>query len=95
MPAAPASAEPMKKVRAMVVLMFTPISCAASRSCAVERMARPSRVRATKSCSPTSRTTVTTMISTLIQLTEAPKIVKRDCALSSCGNGTGDGPRQI
>ena len=37
----------MKKVTAMVVLMLTPISCAASRSWAVERIARPIRVRLT------------------------------------------------
>ena len=35
-PAAPASAEPMKKVSAIVRLMSTPISWAASRSCAVD-----------------------------------------------------------
>ena len=44
-PAAPASAEPMRNVSAIVRLMFTPIRAAASRSAAVERIARPSRVR--------------------------------------------------
>ena len=50
-PAAPASAEPMKNVRAIVRLMFTPISWAASRSIAVERIARPVLVRGMNSCS--------------------------------------------
>src|SRR2546423_696717 len=45
MPPAAASAEPMKKVMPMVRLMLIPIRRAASRSWAVARIARPTRVR--------------------------------------------------
>ena len=60
--AAPASADPMKNVIAIVRLMSTPISCAASRSWAVDRIACPSRVRQTNSCSATISTSATTIM---------------------------------
>ena len=59
-PADPASAAAMKNVIAIVWLMSTPISSAASRSWAVERIARPSRVRLTNSWSAIISTTATT-----------------------------------
>jgi hypothetical protein len=64
-PAAPASADPIRKVIAMVRLMLTPISAAASRSAAVERIARPSRVRPMNSCSENMSTTATLMMKML------------------------------
>ena len=61
-PAGPASAAAMKNVIAIVWLMSTPMSSAASRSWAVERIARPSRVRLTNSWSATiSAIAMTTM----------------------------------
>ena len=65
-PAEPASAEAMKKVIAIVWLMSTPISSAASRSWAVERIARPSRVRPTNSCSAIISATAMTIMKMLI-----------------------------
>ena len=58
MPAAPASAEPMKNVAAITRLTSIPIISAAWRSNDVARIARPSCVRATKSVRPTISTTV-------------------------------------
>ena len=52
-PAAPASAEPMKKVDTITRSTSIPIIDAASRSYAVARIALPSRVRATSSVRPT------------------------------------------
>lgn len=47
----------MKNVAAIVRLMSIPISCAASRSCAVARIAFPSFVRSTNKLSATMSTT--------------------------------------
>ena len=52
-PAAPASAEPMKKVAEMTRSTSIPIIAAASRSNDVARIAFPIRVRATSSVSTT------------------------------------------
>ena len=46
-PAAPASAEPMKKVRVMTLSTLMPISRQALGSCEMARIARPDRVRRT------------------------------------------------
>ncbi len=59
-PAAPARAAAMKNVIAIVWLMSTPMSSAASRSWAVERIARPSRVRPTNTCRATISNSATT-----------------------------------
>ena len=48
MPAAPASAPPMKKVRMIVFSTLIPIAWAVSRSWAVARIALPQSVRVTK-----------------------------------------------
>ena len=69
-PAAPARADPTKNVRAIVVLMSTPISWAASRSIAVERMARPSRVLPMNSWSVAIRPTARMMTNRLMRLIE-------------------------
>jgi hypothetical protein len=61
----------MKKVRAIVVLMSTPMSWAASRSSAVERMARPIRVLDTKIFRAIMRPMARVMTKTLIQRTKA------------------------
>ena len=82
----------MRKVRAIVRLMSTPMSAAASRSCAVERIARPSRVRLTNSCSATIRTTETTMTKMLIQPMLTPPISTRAVGGMTWGTLTGDGP---
>ena len=55
----------MKNVIAIVRLMSTPMSWAASRSIAVERIARPMRVRLTNSCSAIIRTSATTIMNRL------------------------------
>ena len=62
----------MKKVIAIVRLMSTPISWAASRSIAVERIARPIRVRLTKSWRATMSDTDTTMAKMLTTPTLTP-----------------------
>ena len=72
-PAAPASADPSRKVMAIVRLMSTPISAAASRSEAVERIARPVLVRDTKSWRPIISTTAMTITKMLIQPMLTPK----------------------
>ena len=60
-PAAPASAEPMKKVATITRSTSMPIIAAPSRSNAVARIAFPSRVRPTKSVSATIRATAEEM----------------------------------
>ena len=74
-PAAPASAEPMKNTRAIVELMFTPMIWAASRSIAVERIARPVFVRWMNSCSAVIRTSERTITNRLIWRIEIGPIV--------------------
>ncbi len=62
----------MKNVTAIVVLMSTPISWAASRSCEVDRMARPRSVRVTKTWSATIRKMASRTMKTLRNFTDAP-----------------------
>ena len=61
----------MKNVSAIVLLMFTPMSWAASRSMAVERIARPRVVRATnadRASISTSERTITNRLRSLITI---------------------------
>ena len=85
----------MKKVRAIVRLMSTPISWAASRSWAVERIARPSRVRLTNSwsaiISPTD-TEITKMLTT--PMLTVPIWILAVGGIT-CGVLMGDGPNRI
>ncbi len=85
----------MKKVRAIVVLMSTPISCAASRSCEVDRIARPRFVRVTKAWSATMRASVITTMKTLVYLMITPPMSNDDSILISCGTTTGADPKRI
>ena len=62
----------MKKVAAIVRLMSMPIRPAASRSCAVARMALPSFDRSTKRLRPVIRTTAITMTAMSLNAMVAP-----------------------
>ncbi len=65
----------MKKVAAIVRLMSMPISCAASRSWAVARIALPSFVRLMKSESITTRKMVTTTTNTSLMPMSTSEVV--------------------
>ena len=67
----------MKNVIAIVRLMLTPISAAASRSAAVERIARPVRVRDTNSWSATIMISAVAMMNRLRTGIFAPPIVTK------------------
>ena len=77
---------------AIVRLMSTPISAAASRSEAVERIARPILVRDTKSCRPIISTIGVAMMKMLIQPMLTPAISTRAVGGMTCGVLIGDGP---
>ena len=85
----------MKNVRAIVRLMSTPISCAASRSCAVDRIARPRRVRLTNSWSAIIRDTDTV----ITKMLTSPMLTSPIWILAvggiTCGVLIGDGPYRI
>ena len=76
---------------AIVLLMLTPISWAASRSCAVDRIARPSLVRDTNSCRAIISTTAITTMKTFSTGMLAPRSSKCQATGKICGLGCGDG----
>ena len=65
----------MKNVAAMVRLMSMPISCAASRSWAVARIALPSFVRLMKTASRETRMTAVTKTKTSLKPKKTPAMV--------------------
>ena len=66
-------------------LMFTPRICAASRSMAVERIARPSRVRPMNSSSATIRISASTITNRLMS-----RIVSGPISIAGLGMTCGD-----
>ena len=91
-PAAPASAEPIRNVIAIVRLMFTPIRAAASRSAAVARIERPRRVRPMNSCRATIRTIATAMMNRLRTGIFAPAISTNQVSGKIFGEFVWNGP---
>ena len=73
-PATAARAEPIKKAAEITVLMFTPISRATSRFCAVARMATPSLVLCTSSSRAAISTPAPTMMAICSELRRASPI---------------------
>ena len=65
----------MKNVAAIVRLMSIPISCAASRSCAVARMALPSFVRLMKIASSVTSIAAATTTNTSLNPKKTPATV--------------------
>ena len=65
----------MKNVAAMVRLMSIPISCAASRSCAVARIALPSLVRLMNIANSATRIAATTTTKTSLKPKKTPAMV--------------------
>ena len=76
-----------------MVLMFTPISCAASRSWAVARIARPSRERLTNRWSVKVSTAVTRKMKTLRYEMLAPSTWNRASTGKIWGADLGEGPK--
>lgn len=74
MPATAASAEPIRNAAEITVLMFTPISPATSRFCAVARMAVPRRVLCTTASSPPMISAAIATMAICSVLMRAPKI---------------------
>ena len=75
MPPAPARTAPMKNVAEIVRLMSMPISCAASRSWAVARIALPSLVRLMKTASRATSTAEVTMTKMSLKPKNTPATV--------------------
>ena len=65
----------MKNVAAMVRLMSMPMSCAASRSCAVARIALPSLVRLMNIASSVTSITAVAITNPSLKVTNTPAIV--------------------
>ena len=82
----------MKNVIAIVRLMSTPMSWAAWRSCAVERIARPILVRLTNSWRATIRMSAVAMTNRFTQPTLTPRMSTRAFGSMTCGVLIGDGP---
>ena len=91
MPAKAASAEPIAKVTSTMAVKLIPMVRAVSSSCATARMARPSLVRLSMSCSPTiTSTPAASMMALSSRRLKLPRLT--ELAGNSAGNGFGLAP---
>ena len=68
-----ASAEPMTNVKEMTELIFTPMSCAVSKSLDAARMARPTLVFFVSHTSSSTSRIVSTGVTSVTRLVDAPR----------------------